>query len=91
MPNKGEPKRLADRGDDLIRHADRGERHECDTIGKGGGVSGRDRQRQARFADPTRPEQGEQATLRVGQQSGDRGQFGTAADERGRLVARARV
>src|SRR5262249_21680505 len=65
---------LADRRDDLVGCADGGQRHERDTIGEGTALMRSDLERQARFADPTRPEQREEVTGRIGQQSRDRGQ-----------------
>ena len=52
-------------------------------------MSGRNLDRQARFADPAGSEQREEPTGWVGQQSGDRVQLLVATDERGRLGRQA--
>ncbi len=65
---------------------DRDKRDKRDAVGEEIGLARRNLQGEPRFANPARSQQCEQATSRIPEQSGDRGQFGVTADAGGWLV-----
>jgi len=92
-PVEGRLERVDDGRDQQVGRGDRRQLDGVHTLLEGVDLLGSDLQRQARLADAARPDQRQQAAVRIGQQFGDAGALVLAAHERrglGRQVVRAR-